>query len=175
MRMTTVLRRLLGVTKMFVQSALFRRDGTLVVDVRPTSRRSRCGQCSQVAPRYDRRYERGWRHLPWGRTSVELRYAPWRLDCPRCGVLVEQVPWAPSGGRFSEAFEEMAAYLAQITDKTKVHRLLGIAWETVGSIIERVVERRLDPERLVGLRRIGIDEFSYKKRHQYLTTVVDHD
>jgi len=175
MRMTTVLRRLLGVTKMFVQSALFRRDGTLVVDVRPTSRRSRCGQCSQVAPRYDRRYERGWRHLPWGRTSVELRYAPWRVDCPRCGVLVEQVPWAPSGGRFSEAFEEMAAYLAQITDKTKVHRLLGIAWETVGSIIERVVERRLDPERLVGLRRIGIDEFSYKKRHQYLTTVVDHD
>ena len=175
MRMTTVLRRLLGVTKMFVQSALFRRDGTLVVDVRPTSRRSRCGQCGQVAPRYDRRYERGWRHLPWGRTSVELRYASWRLDCPRCGVLVEQVPWAPSGGRFSEAFEEMAAYLAQITDKTKVHRLLGIAWETVGSIIERVVERRLDPERLVGLRRIGIDEFSYKKRHQYLTTVVDHD
>jgi transposase len=70
MRSITVLRRLLGVAKMFVQSALFRRDGTPVVDVRPTARRSRCGQCGQVAPRYDRRYERGWRHLPWGRESL---------------------------------------------------------------------------------------------------------
>ncbi len=67
------------------------------------------------------------------------------------------------------------AYFAQITDKTQVTRVLGIAWETVGSIVARVVERRLDPERLVGLRRIGIDEFSYKKRHHYLTVVVDHD
>jgi transposase len=77
------------------------------------------------------------------------------------------VVWAPAAGRFTYAFEELAAYLAQITDKTQVKRLLGIAWETVGSIVERVVERRLDAERLVGLRRIGIDEFSYKKRHNY--------
>jgi hypothetical protein len=33
----------------------------------------------------------------------------------------------------------------------------------VGHIIERVVAHRLAPERLVGLRRIGIDEFSYRK------------
>lgn len=83
--------------------------------------------------------------------------------------------WAPAAGRFTYAFEELAAYLAQVTDKTQVHRLLGIAWETVGAIVERVVERRLDPDRLRGLRRIGIDEFSYKKRHHYLTIVVDHD
>ena len=38
-----------------------------------------------------------------------------------------------------------------------------------------MVARRLDPERLSGLRSIGIDEFSYRKRHHYLTVVVDHD
>lgn len=175
MRWTTVLRRLLGVTQMLVESTLFRRDGTLAVSVRPTWRRSRCGGCGRKASRYDRRPVRGWRHLPWGRSSVELLYAPWRVSCRRCGIRVERVAWAPPAGRFTYAFEEMAAYLAQITDKTQVRRLLGIAWETVGSIVERVVERRLDPERLVGLRRIGIDEFSYKKRHNYLTVVVDHD
>jgi len=41
--------------------------------------------------------------------------------------------------------------------------------------VERVVARRLDPARLDNLRRIGVDEFSYRKRHRYLTTVVDHD
>ena len=35
--------------------------------------------------------------------------------------------------------------------------------------------RQLNPGRLAGLRRVGIDEFSYRKRHHYLTVVVDHD
>jgi transposase len=175
MRVSTVLRRLLGVTKLSVDSALFRWDGSLGVCVRPRWRRSRCGQCGEKAPRYDRRPVRRWRHLPWGRTSVDLLYEPWRVACPRCGIRVEQVPWAPHASRFSFAFEELAAYLSQITDRTQVRRLLGISWEAVGSIVERVVARRLDPERLSGLRSIGIDEFSYRKRHHYLTVVVDHD
>ena len=35
--------------------------------------------------------------------------------------------------------------------------------------------RRLDRERFAKLKRIGVDEFSYRKRHRYLTIVVDHD
>ena len=54
-------------------------------------------------------------------------------------------------------------------------RLLGISWVTVGSIVERIVARRLDGARFAKLRRIGVDEFSYRKRHRYLTIVVDHD
>jgi transposase len=90
-------------------------------------------------------------------------------------VRTEQVPWAQAGSRFSEEFEELVAYLAQVTDQTRVTELMGIAWTTVGAIVERVGARRLDPARLDGLRRIGVDEFSYRKRHRYLTTVVDHD
>jgi transposase len=30
-------------------------------------------------------------------------------------------------------------------------------------------------DRLEGLRRIGIDEISYKKGHRYITVVIDHD
>ena len=69
----------------------------------------------------------------------------------------------------------MTAYLAQVTDRTTVSRVLGISWQAVGSIVERVVAQRLDERRFDGLRRIGIDEFSYRKRHHYLTIVVDHD
>ena len=53
---------------------------------------------------------------------------------------------------------------------------MRIAWRTVGSIITRVwadVEARHD--RFAGLRRIGIDEISYKTGHLYLMVVVDHD
>ena len=67
---------------------------------------------------------------------------------------------------FTSGFEELAAYLAQVTDRTAVSRLLGISWVTVGSIVERIVARRLDGARFAKLRRIGVDEFSYRKRHR---------
>jgi len=47
---------------------------------------------------------------------------------------------------------------------------------TVGAIITRVsadIDAKVD--RLARLRRIGIDEISYKRGHRYLTVVVDHD
>ena len=51
-----------------------------------------------------------------------------------------------------------------------------MAWRTVGAIVERVgadIDAKVD--RLAGLRRIGIDEISYKRGHRYLVVVVDHD
>ena len=176
MRLTTLLRRLLGVTQMYVKQVEMAADGPLTVSVEPSWRRSRCGTCGKRAPRYDRQPVREWRHLSWGRMPAWLRYAPWRVSCRRCsGVKVEQVPWASGSSVFTSGFEELAAYLAQVTDRTAVSRLLGISWVTVGSIVERVVARRLDGARFAKLRRIGVDEFSYRKRHRYLTIVVDHD
>ena len=49
------------------------------------------------------------------------------------------------------------------------------AWRTVGRACERVVGTELDPDRLDGLYRIGVDEISWRKHHKYLTLVVDHD
>ena len=95
MRLTTLLRRLLGVTQMYVKQVEMAADGPLTVSVEPSWRRSRCGTCGKRAPRYDRQPVRQWRHLSWGRMPAWLRYAPWRVSCRRCrGVKVEQVPWA---------------------------------------------------------------------------------
>ena len=175
LRPTTILRRLLGVTQLNVENGHVAADGPLAVWVRPSWRRSRCGACGRRAPRYDRRPRRRWLHVPWGRTPVWLQYAPWRVSCRQCGVRVERVSWAVGNSAFTAPLEELTAYLAQVTDRTTVSRVLGISWPAVGSIVERVVTRQLNPGRLAGLRRIGIDEFSYRKRHHYLTVVVDHD
>ncbi len=177
MRVTTLLRRLFGVTQLYVKAVEMPDDGggRLTASVEPSWRRSRCGACGERAPRYDRQGVRRWRHLSWGKVPAWLQYAPWRVSCPRCGVKVERVPWASGTSAFTSGFEELAAYLAQVTDRTAASRLLGISWVTVGSIVERVVARRLDRGRFANLKRIGVDEFSYRKRHRYLTLVVDHD
>ena len=175
MRVTTLFRRLLGVTGLRVTGAFFMTNGSLAVEVRPGWRKPRCSGCGRVAPGYDRRPMRWWRHMAWGRTRVLLSYSPRRVRCSSCGIRTEKLPWADTQSRFSRDFEELVAYLAQVTDKTHVAQMMAIAWATVGLIIARVVARKLEPQRLVGLRHLGIDEFSYRSRHRYLTVVVDHD
>jgi transposase len=174
MRVTKVCRQLTGVESLYASDVELS-EGGLVFVVRPRWRRPRCGGCGGRAPCYDRRPARDWRHLAVGSTVLWLRYAPWRVDCPRCGVTVEAVPWAGHDRRFTRALEELVAYLARAMDFTAITRLLGVSWRAVASIVERVVTERLADARLRGLRTIGVDEFSYRKRHRYLTVVVDHD
>lgn len=174
MRITTLLRRLLGVSHTVVRRVRFDGD-QLLVDVSPSWRKPRCGLCGQRAPGYDRPKERRWRDVALGGVVVWLVYQVRRVECATCGIRVERVPWAAHDSRFTLALEELGAFLARVTDKTTVSTILGVSWRAVGSMVRRVVGDLLDPGRLDGLRRIGIDEFSYRKRHRYITVVVNHD
>lgn len=175
MRVTKLARVLIGIASLFVTGVYFE-EVCVVIPVKPSWRLPRCSECGRVCPGYDHSYQPvRWVHLGIGVIRIILEYAPRRVECPKCGVRVEMLPWARPGSRFTRPFEEMTAYLAQITNKTEVAKMMGISWRTVGNIVERVVAEKLDPHRLDGLRRIGVDEFSYRKRHRYITTVVDHE
>ncbi len=98
------------------------------------------------------------------------------MTCPGHGPTVAAVPWARHDAGHTRDFDDQAAWLAVHVSKSAVVELFRVAWRTVGSILERVsadIEARVD--RLEGLRRIGVDEVSYKRGHRYLTVVVDHD
>ncbi|MDP9277282.1 MAG: ISL3 family transposase [Actinomycetota bacterium] len=58
--------------------------------------------------------------------------------------------------------------------KTPIAGMLGIGWDTVGRIVERVMADRLDERRLAGLVAVGVDEISYRRGQRYLTSFVDH-
>lgn len=175
MQVTKVLLNILGMKRVRVRGCEFE-GGGLVIDVAPTTRIARCSGCGcRVRRLYDRRLGRRWRHLDLGGMRVELRYDLRRVDCPRCGIRVELVPWAEPDSKFTRPFEEQVAYLAQRMDKTGITDLMGIAWYTVGSIAARVVARMSPCDRLAGLRVIGIDELSYRRHHKYVTIITDHE
>jgi transposase len=91
-------------------------------------------------------------------------------------VTVIQVPWARHDAGHTRAFDDTVAWLAVHCSKTAVVELMRVAWRSVGAIVTRVADDAMaGVDRLEGLRRIGIDEISYKKGHRYLTVVVDHD
>jgi transposase len=91
-------------------------------------------------------------------------------------VVVAAVPWADHNARFTRSFDEQAAWLAVHCSQSAVAELMRVSWRTVGWIMARV-SRRLgagkDP--FQGLRRIGIDEVSFRRGRKYLIVVVDHD
>ncbi len=179
MRYARLWQRLLGVEATVVESVVFdEEEGAVVASVRARKGATRrCGVCSRRCPWEDRgEGRRRWRALDLGCVPVYLEADAPRVRCPDHGVVVVAFPWARHRARHTWMFEDQVAWLAAHCSRSAVEELMRVAWRTVGAIVARVVadaHGRGDP--LEGLRRIGIDEVSYKKGHRYLVVVVDHD
>lgn len=174
MRVSTAFNRLLGIRGASVEAVSFVQQG-IVVGVRLRRRRRVCSRCGQLVAVTHDTTRRRWRHLDLGGMRCYLEASVRRVRCRDCGVRVEAVPFARAGARHTRAFDQLVASLAQQMAATPLARLLRVSWRTVGRICARVVRERLDAIRFQGLRRIGIDEVSYRRGHRYLTLVVDHD
>ena len=176
MRVTTAFKRLLRLDGVNVTSVVF---GLNVITVTVALRRRRlvCPHCGhRTRFRYDTRScPSSWRHLDLGTWRVQVQARLRRLRCPTHGVVVEAVPFARPGAHLTRDFDDLLAWLATRMDKTAIARLCRVSWRTVGRACERVVAAELEPGRLDGLFRIGVDEISWRKHHKYLTLVVDHD
>ncbi len=179
MRSTRVWAGLLGVEKTVIERVEYDKEtGLVVAHVRPaSSARGRCGRCARRCPGYDGGDgRRRWRALDLGTVQAVLEADAPRVSCPEHGVTVAAVPWARHGAGHTRPFDDTAAWLAVRCSRTAVRVLLRTAWRTVGAIIGRVaLDAMAGVDRFADLRRIGIDEISYKKGHRYITIVVDHD
>jgi transposase len=179
-RADSLWRAVFGVDQTVVEAVEFDEDEqVVVVSVRPVARRcGRCGRCGRRCRGYDqgRGERRRWRGLDLGTILVWLEADSVRVECPEHGVVVADVPWARHGAGHTYAFDDQVAWLATQTSKTAVTQLMRIAWRTVGAIVARVwadVDAVVD--RFEGLRRIGIDEISYRRGQLFLMVVIDHD
>jgi len=172
-RVSTAFNRLLAIPGATVTEVGIAADA-VEVTLRPRARLMQCPCGKQFRSFYDRR-ERRWRHLDLAGRRLWLVYGIRRLDCPDCGIVTEELPWARPGARHTRDFEDTVLWLAQRTDRTSVATLMHCAWETVTAIINRGVAELLDERRLQTLYRIGVDEICYRHPHRYLTIVGDHD
>jgi transposase len=153
-------------------------DEVLVIRVRPKAAHAgRCSLCRVVCPGYDAGGgTRRWRTLDVGTTKAYLEAAAPRVSCPEHGVVVAHVPWARPGAKCTWLFEDTCAWLAATMASSSLAVFMRVAWRTVADIVVRVVaDGRATNDMLAGLKRIGIDEISYRKGHRYLTIVIDHD
>lgn len=134
----------------------------------------RCGvcrhRCKQV---HDTQKEREWRDLSMRKTPLKLRYRPRRVECPRCGVRVEDFPWAEPWARVTRALSNAVAVLARKLNWKDTAREYDLNWKSVANIVKRAVRYGLEHRARPPVHVIGIDEVSRRKGQVYLTVVYD--
>jgi len=167
----------LGIEHALIEDAKVE-DDVVVFGVRLHKRQQlRCSRCRKVCGKHDDgRGRRRWRTLDLGSTKAYLEADAPRVRCREHGVVVAAVTWARPDSGFTFAFEQQTAWLAVYASQTTVQKLMRVTWRSVGRILTRVVADGLAGKDLLdGVRRIGIDETSYRRGHRYLTVVVCHD
>lgn len=134
----------------------------------------KCPVCFRVCGRHDTR-ERRWRHLDTMQMKTILVAKVPRVNCEEHGVHQMHVPWAEAGSRFTALFEALVIDWLKEASISGVARLLRMSWDEVDGIMQRAVERGLERREQEVAPRIGVDETSFAKRHEYVTVINDLD
>ena len=133
---------------------------------------TRCPECGERCPGYDSRHRR-WRHLDTMQHQTRVHAEVPRVRCVEHGVLQLKVPWADEGSRFTALFEAEAIGWLRDASVQAVARRMGLSWDQAAGIQRRAVDRGLSRRRLRPPRLLGVDETSFRRRHEYVTVVND--
>jgi len=134
-----------------------------------------CAVCQQDAPVYDHASEQVWRHLDTCQCRTYIHAGLPRTNCPKDGVKQVRAPWAEPRSQFTRMFEMRLIDTLKECDVTGVTRLSGTSWDETWGVMMKAVARGLSrKERRVPVR-IGIDEKSVGKGHDYESLVCDLD
>jgi len=137
--------------------------------------RALCSGCGCAAAGYDRLAQRRFEFVPlWG-IAVFFLYSMRRVDCPRCGVTVEQVPWCDGKHSLTTTYRWFLAGWAQRLSWKGVADAFHTTWQNVFRSVKHAVSWGLAHRDLSGIKSLGVDEVQWQRGHKYLTLVYQID
>jgi transposase len=153
---------------------LVEEEGQLVLEVPIRAhRRSRpvCSSCGRKGPGYDTLAPRRFQFISFWGILVFFVYAMRRVNCPRCGVKVERVPWAQGKSPITTAYAWFLAGWAKRLCWSAVAEAFHASWHHVQLAVEMAVAWGRAHMDLEGITAIGVDELAWHKGHHYATVV----
>lgn len=135
-----------------------------------------CPACGESCTIADHGPERTWRHLDTMQFETKIVARTPRADCKACGVKTIAVPWAGKHSRFTLMFEAFAIDVLLACGNIKsAAGLLGISWDAAQRIMDSAVQRGLARRDMENIEHVGMDEKSFRRRHNYVTVLTDLD
>lgn len=175
MQLKTILNKCQKFKSFVYEKARFaEHEGMQVIEITIRARKNThgiCSQCHKPRPGYDTVEERRFEFIPiWG-YLVFFVYTMRRVECPICGVRVEEVPWADGKRQQTKTYMQFLAHWAKKLCWKQVAESFQTSWPKVFRAVEYMVEWGLKHRDLSGITAIGIDEIQWQRGHKYLTLV----
>ena len=150
-------------------------DGpALVVQMKPRKNsRPFCSCCGRRGSTYDRLEERRFEFVPMWGILVFLAYRMRRVDCTRCGVTVEMVPWCDGKNQLTTTYRWYLATWAKRLSWSQVAWIFRTSWDSVCRAVDHAVGWGLAHRDLSKVSAVGVDEIAWGRGHTYLTLVYD--
>jgi transposase len=134
-----------------------------------------CSECGQTGCKAYDTEERRWRHLNFFQFNTILTARVPRTDCSRCGKRLVDVPWARPNSGFTLLFEALLMTMVPHMPVAAAARLMDEhdtrLWRVIHHYVDQAVAMRDDG----AVERIGVDETSSRRGHNYISIFVDLD
>lgn len=113
---------------------------------------------------------------PIGRKQALLRITMHRLQCKSCNSMWwPQLPFVEGLERYTRSFAHTALDMLRFATIEAVADFLHVSWHLVKGIHKNKLAKTYRHISLAKVKYLGVDEFSIRKNHRYMTIPLHKD
>jgi transposase len=132
-----------------------------------------CSECGTANLPVHDTTEKTWRHLNFFQYKCYIHMRTPRTKCPKCGERLWLPPWGRKQSGFTVLFEAFVMALAKEMPISRIGELVGEQDTRIWRIVRGHVKRAYERKSFAGAKKIGVDETSSRKGHNYVTVFAD--
>jgi transposase len=150
-------------------------NGSIIFHAEVTSSIELCPMCnSWKTHRKKGMKNRLLKMIPIGARPCFLNLKIWRIFCEDCKALRwPKLPFTEGKKRYTRRFAQFAIDLLHWMTISGAAKVLSVGWDLIKDIHKEHLQSRYKSPPLKDLRYLGIDEFSIRKGHNYMSIFVD--
>jgi len=146
----------------------------VIFNVETTSRHVPCHVCGYRSCIFKGQKEKYLRMPPIGRKQALLKVRMHRLQCKSCGhIWWPKLPFVKGTARYTHSFAMTVLDLLRFGTIKAVANYLHVGWDLVKNIHKSKLICSYKKISLAKVKYLGIDEFSIRKHHKYMTIFVN--
>jgi transposase len=147
---------------------------SIIFNVETTNHHVQCCDCGHRDCIFKGQKVKILRMSPIGRKQALLRVTMHRLQCKSCdNMWWPQLPFVKGKKRYTRSFTQTVLDLLRFGTIKAVADFLHVSWNLVKDIHKRKLVSTYRHISLADVKYLGMDEFSLRKNHRYMTIFVD--
>ena len=134
-----------------------------------------CSECGTEGLTIHDTIEKTWRHLNFFQYKCYIHLRTPRTKCPKCGERLWIPPWGRKQSGFTLLFDAFVMALAKEMPISRIGEIIGEQDTRIWRMVCHYVDIAYAKKSFIAVTKIGCDETSSRKGHNYVTVFADMD